>query len=403
MPSWDVHFDLRVDSSNLALVSSIAAIRAVARTIRGVPLPPGVQDRLHALNIIRAIRGTTGIEGVEMSEEEVQKVISAPEGEPVPPVHREEGMQGMLFAPEGASAPLAGRKREEREVRNAHALMKFVESHLRAEPNQPLTEQLMREFHRILTEGINYPNNEPGRYRSANVTAGDYHAPDHTAVPGLMTDFTTWLNEGAGRGLDPIVQAIAAHFLLVSIHPFDDGNGRTSRGVESFLLYKAEVNVRGFYSLASYYYEHRDEYVQMLTHVRFVSNPDLTPFVKFALRGLETELEQVHSEVIAEVRVIAFKDFARERIGAGGKLGRKTGERQLTFLLGLVGHEVPVRDLRQNAHPLARLYRGLGQKTLARDLNSLREMGLITSDDGLVRANLEFMERFTADYANSLS
>lgn len=372
MPSWDVHFDLRVDASSPALVAHIAAIRATARTIGGIPIPPVVQQRLHALNIMRAVRGTTGLEGADLSEEEVQEVIGAHEGAPV-------------LSP--------AQQREEKEVRNAHALMQFVEERLRAEPGQPLTEQLIRRFHSILTAGIAYPNNEPGKYRTAAVSAADYHAPDHASVPRLMAEFAAWLNEGAGRQLDPIVQAVIAHFLLVSIHPFGDGNGRTSRGVESFLLYKAGVNVRGFYSLANYYYLHRHEYVDMLTHVRFVSDPDATPFVRFALRGLESEMEQVHAELIAEFRIIAFKDFARERIGASGRLGRKTGERQLAFLLELVGQDVREQDLRRGAHPLARYYKGIGQKTLTRDLHALRDLHLITTESGIVSADLASMEQ----------
>ncbi len=338
-----------------------------------------------------------------MSEEEVQEVISAPEKKPVSPVHMEAGMQGVLFAPEGEPASLAGREREEREVRNAHNLMRFVEARLHTEWRQPLTEQLIREFHSILSKGIAYPNNEPGRYRSANVSAADYHAPSHTAVPKLMVDFVAWLNDGAGRGLDPIVQAVAAHFLLVSIRPFGDGNGRTSRGVESFLLYQAGVNVRGFYSLANYYYERRAEYADMLAHVRFISDPDLTPFVQFALGGLATELEQVHEEIIDEVRIIAFKDYARERIGRAGRLGRNTGDRQLTFLLELVGQDIPLRDLRVGVHPLARLYRGVGQKTLARDMSALQSMGLIAIQGGLVKANLGVMESYAHGYDHGLS
>ena len=375
MPSWDVHFDLCVDVSDPALVAHVAAIRATARTIRGIPIPPAVQEDLHRLNIMRAVRGTTGLEGADLSEEEVREVIGAREGAPV---------------------LSASRQREEREVRNAHALMRFVEDRLRAEPGQPLTEGLIREFHRILTDGIVYPNGAPGRYRTGPVSVADYHAPDHASIPRLMAGFIAWLHEGEGRRLDPVVCAVVAHFLLVSIHPFGDGNGRTSRGVESFLLYRAGVNVRGFYSLANYYYQRRGAYVDMLTHVRFVSDPDATPFVRFALRGLESELEQVHGEIINEVRIIAFKDFAREQIEESGRLGRRTGGRQLAFLVELAGQDADVRerDLRSGAHRLARHHRGIGRKTLTRDLHALRELGLITIRDGYVGANLASMERF---------
>lgn len=375
MPAWDVHFALRVNSSSPSLIRNLAEIRAFAGVIQGIPLPPYIQQRLHALNIMRAVRGTTGIEGTELSEEEVIEVIEAPEGMPV----------------------LSGeREREERETRNAHALMRYVESVLRNEPALPLKESLVRRFHAILTDGIAYPNNEPGRYRAVNVTAGDYRTPEHTDVPALMTGLFSWLNEGSGKELDPIVRAVVAHFLFVSIHPFGDGNGRTSRAVESFLLYQAGVNARGFYSLANYYYQHRPEYVEMLNHVRFASDPDVTPFVDFALRGLAVELREVHREVLASVRTFAFRDYARETLLNEGRLGTKTGERQLMFLFALVGEEVPLRDLQHGGHPLARFYRGVGAKTLSRDLNYLRNIGLLVLEGGVLRANIERMDQFTA-------
>ena len=372
---WDVHFALTVNSSRPSLIRNLAEVRAFAGVIQGIPLPPYIERRLHALNIMRAVRGTTGIEGTELSEEEVEAVIGTPEGTPV----------------------LSGdRKREERETRNAHALMRYVEGVLRDGSALPLTESLIRRFHAILTDGIAYPNNEPGRYRAANVTAGDYRAPEHTGVPTLMSGLISWLNEGQGRELDPIVRAVIAHFLLVSIHPFGDGNGRTSRAVESFLLYQAGVNARGFYSLANYYYQHRPEYVELLSYVRFASDPDVTPFVDFALKGLAAELREVHREVLASVRIFAFRDFARETLLNEGRLGTKTGERQLMFLFDLVGEEIPLRDLQHGAHALARFYRGVGAKTLSRDLNYLRDLGLLVLEQGMLRANVEQMDRFTA-------
>ena len=375
MPRWNVHFELVVDHSNPALLGDIASIRSLARTIRDIPVPPHVQQRLHTLNIVRAVRGTTGIEGTELSEDEVSQVLGSPEDQPV----------------------LAGsRQREEREVRNAQALMTLVEGILRRDPERPLTESLIREFHRTLTAGIDYSHNDPGRYRSMDVTAGSYQAPRHGDVPGLMSRFVEWLNHGSGRALDPIVQAVAAHFLLISIHPFGDGNGRTSRGVESFLLYRAGVNVRGFYSLANYYYRNRPEYVELLDHVRFVSDPDVGPFVAFALRGLVEELEQVHAELLSEIRIISFRDFARERLQTTGRLGTKTGNRQLLFLLGLGQQEVPLFDLKNGLHPFGRIYRGVGQKTITRDVNVLKELDLITVQDGVIRTNTKIMDQFTA-------
>lgn len=375
MPSWDVHFDLVADISAPGALELLVAAKSLSRTTREIPVPPHVQRRLHALNIVRAVRGTTGIEGTELSEDEVSRVLAAPADQPVLD---------------------AARRREEREVRNARALKELVENLLRRNPKTRLSEPLMREFHRVLTDGIDYPNNEPGRYRSHPVNAGDYRAPAHEEVPALMSGFVEWLNRGRGAALDPIVRAIVAHFLLISIYPFGDGNGRTSRGVESFLLYKAGVNARGFYSLANYYYRNRSDYVAILNFVRFVSDPDAAPFVNFALRGLVEELESVHSEILREVRVISFRDFARERLQAEGRLGSHTGNRQLLFLLELGDQEIAVADIRSGRHPIAHLYRDVGRRTVARDLNLLRRLGLITMDGGIIRANMAVMDEFAA-------
>lgn len=376
MPHWNVHFNLVVKQSDPKVIQQVASIHATARTIRDIPIPPSVQQRLHSLNIIRAVRGTTGIEGVTLTEDEVAEVLKTPQRQPTPIT--------------------TTRMREEQEVRNANALMNLVEDVLRKDPNQPLTEPLIRKFHEVLTQDIDYQSNEPGKYRSVPVTAGDYSAPYPKDVQHLMSSFIEWLNGAEGRKLDPVVRALVAHFLLISIHPFGDGNGRTSRAVEAFLLYKAGVNVRGFYSLANYYYQHRAEYVDLLNHVRFVSDPDSTPFVEFALRGLVEELEQVHSELIYAIKIISFRDYARQQLQSKGRLGTRTGDRQLHFLFRLGNQKVPLREIRTGRHPLTLIYRGVGAKTITRDIDTLVSLDLIVVEDGTIRANTDIMDRFVA-------
>lgn len=377
MPSWKVHFDIVADLSRGGRREKIAAIRAVTQVLTAVPIPPHVRERLNALNIIRAVRGTTGIEGVELTEEEVAVVVNAEPDEQVLP---------------------AGREREQVEVRNAHALMLHIQEVLSAAPDRPLTEELIREFHHILTRQISYPNNDPGRYRrhSAVESGGSYRYPAPDEIPGLMSGFVDWLNSGKGRSLDPIVRAVAAHFLLVSIHPFGDGNGRTSRAVECFLLFKARINVTGFYSLANYYYQNRNEYVDWLNHVRFKSDPDIGPFIDFALAGLVAELEEVRRALIGEVRISAFRDYAIDRLRIAGRLGTAPGERQLSFLLELGSAEVAFADLLGGHHPLALIHRRVGSRTLRRDLRELEDLDLIVLDSGMIRARLEIMDQFTA-------
>ena len=376
MTSRESYFEPALNAAHPRILENVAQVHALARVIRGIPIPPRVQQRLDRLNILRAVRGTTGIEGTELSEEEVDLVVESPPGD----------------------APLGpGREREEQEVRNAEALMRYVGEYLEHNPAAPVTEELILEFHRILTQGINYPHNVPGRYRNHSVTVGSYRLPSTgEEVRRLMTEFIRWFNTGLPTHWDPVLRAIAAHFYVVSIHPFGDGNGRTSRAVESFLLYKAGVNVRGYYSLSNYYYQNRSEYITNLNRVREQGIFNLTPFVAFALQGLVDELEQVHAEVLGEVRIIAFRDYARESLADSFRLGTPAGQRQLNFLIGLSNGSVSLRELRSGRHTLSHLYRNVTTRTLTRDINALKRENLIIADGDEICANLGLMTRFTA-------
>jgi len=376
MPTWDVHFDCRLNTEDYEIVSNVAKAHALADVIRGIPLPPGVQRHIDSLNILRAVRGTTGIEGTELSETEVAQIISTPPKEHV---------------------LSQARQRAEQEARNANEVMIFVAKTLQKDPTYPVTEDLIRTIHRLTTQGIDYPANEPGVYRNHPVHAGTYSPPrTGEQVRRLTAQFVEWLNHGPPRGWEAPIRAIAGHFYLVSIHPFGDGNGRTARGLESFLLYQGGINARGFYSLANYYYQNRTEYEAMLDEVRFRTNGDITPFIKFALRGLVAEQEAVHQEILAEVTTIAFRDFAREVLTTEGKMGTKPGERMFHFLLQLAGNSVSIAQLRKGGHPLSELYHDVTAKTISRDLNYLRSRGLIRIDKGTIQANIEVMRHFMA-------
>ena len=376
MPKWDVHFNLRLHTNNSDLVWLAAQIDALASVIRGIPIPPYVQERLDALNIIRAVQGTTGIEGTEFSEDEVKQILNSPIDD----------------------SPFRGsRDREEQEVRNAENLMHYVANVLKDNPNAPLSESLILSFHEILTQRIDYEHNEPGRYRDFRVTVGPYVPPETgDDVRRLMREFTRWFNSGAPTKWHPVVRAIVAHFYVVSIHPFGDGNGRTSRAVESYLLYQAGINARGFYSLANYYYRNRPEYIRSLNYIQIEMIGDLAPFVLFALRGLVEELRTVHAEVLAEVRIISFRDFARDLFDSEGRLGTRMGERLFHFLLELVTEPVSLRALRNRHHPISRFYSGMATRTIMRDVRLLQEYELVKVEGDLLKANLEVMDNFTS-------
>jgi len=371
MPRWDVRFDLKIDLTDNVLVRLVERAHALASVIREIPIPPYLQMELDAVNILRAVRGTTAIEGSLVSTREVQDIMNAPWNQRVLPPSRE---------------------REEQEVRNAQTAMYYIAKLIRRFPDHPLTEQLICELHRQITKDIPYENNEPGHYRSHPVNTGTYLPPETgEQVRILMKGLVEWLNTPPAVNLDPIIQALAAHFYLISIHPFGDGNGRTSRAVESFLLYKGKVNARGFYSLANYYYQKRPEYVWHLDNARFSDEGTLMPFMLFALNGLVDELESVHADVLNEVKFISFRDFAREKFLSHGALGTKAGTRGFHFLMAMGRNPIALSEV--YASPL---YKGMTRRTVQRDIKFLREHDLVVVQDGQLTPNLDVMSQFTA-------
>jgi Fic family protein len=268
--------------------------------------------------------------------------------------------------------------------------MTYVANVLKRHPNHPVTQELICTIHELTTRNIPYENNEPGKYRNHHVSAADYQAPPADQVRRLMTEFVDWLNSPPASNWDPIVRALAAHFYVISIHPFGDGNGRTSRALESFLLYRGNVNARGFYSLANFYYQHRPEYVWHLDNARFNSGQDLTPFIRFGLNGLVEELQVVHTQVVDEVRLISFRDYARDMFQQTGRLGTKAGARVFHLLIAMGRDPMPLAEIA--ATPL---YRRVSTRTLQRDIAFLKDADLVRIQDGAIVPNLELMDQFT--------
>lgn len=366
MPTWDARFDLNVELTTPATVALLARVESLARDIRALPVPPEARARLDRLNVVRAVWGTTGIEGSTLSQAQVEEAIEA------------------------TAEPTHPRGRMRQEARNAAAAMDYVRSAVTADAHVAVTQDLIASLHRIVTSGIPYEHNEPGRYRSHPVTVGRYTPPrDHHTIVRLMDEFVRWANGPATNGWPAAVKAIAAHFYLVSIHPFGDGNGRTSRAVESLLLYQGGINALGYYSLANFYYRRQDTYRRLLDSTMFGSARSLMPFVTFALEGLVEELEIVQQEALAEVRRATFREVAREAIGKTRHAARTRA--RLIELLRRFEEPVTVADVHAGRHTAALVYRALSDKTFRRDLRALQDLGLITIDAGIANVNMALL------------
>ena len=115
-----------------------------------------------------------------------------------------------------------------------------------------------------------------------------YEAPDNKTVPAMMNQFLSWVN-ATDDNIDPLVKAAVAHLWFVTIHPFDDGNGRLCRTITEMLLSRADQTRQRYYSLSSVFLSNRKEYYNHLEQAQ-KGNLDVTVWIDWFLRQLKEVL-----------------------------------------------------------------------------------------------------------------
>lgn len=129
-----------------------------------------------------------------------------------------------------------------------------------------------------------------------------YEAPPAKLVPKEMSNFLSWFNED--QDLDPFVKSGLAHLWFVTIHPFEDGNGRIARAVCDMVLAQTEQSAQRFYSLSAQIQQERKDYYELLEHTQ-KGTLDVTDWLNWYLGCLFRALqgaEIVLASVLAKTR-----------------------------------------------------------------------------------------------------
>lgn len=168
---------------------------------------------------------------------------------------------------------------------------------------QELTENDILDIHKAILQKIE--EDHAGRYRTqhARLTGSETILPNPVRIPDLMKTFIKWLT---GTNLDhPVEIAADAHFRLVSIHPFSDGNGRTSRLLMNLLL------MQEGYPPAIIRKEERLEYVNALEKGQVANGiDDFYNLIYEAVdRSLDIYLEALQPERESKIEVVLKQRF----------------------------------------------------------------------------------------------
>ncbi|XP_054248844.1 protein adenylyltransferase FICD [Indicator indicator] len=170
---------------------------------------------------------------------------------------------------------------EQNEVIGMHAALKYINTTLVSRIGSVTAADILEIHRRVL--GYADPL-EAGRFRATQVFVGHHIPPHPQDVEKQMQEFVQWINSEDAMSLHPVEFAALAHYKLVYIHPFVDGNGRTSRLLMNLILMQAgypPITIRK---------EQRAEYY----HVLEVANEgDVRPFIRFIAKCTETTLDML--------------------------------------------------------------------------------------------------------------
>lgn len=114
-----------------------------------------------------------------------------------------------------------------------------------------------------------------------------YQAPDSEDLPNETKKFFDWFN--ADLIYDPILKAGIAHLWFVTLHPFDDGNGRISRAIADMQLSRADKSAQRFYSMSAQIRLERNKYYDILEQTQS-SSLDITNWLVWFLKCLNRAL-----------------------------------------------------------------------------------------------------------------
>jgi len=323
------------------LMMDIGRIEACREIITNAPLLPLWEKRFREEALVRTIHHGTHLEGNQLDFEEAKEVVLS------------QNLHSI-------------RTRDVQEVMNYREVMDYIEQAWKTD-KQAITEGMIKKIHSLVANKI-MPENLAGQYRLKRVVIKDsasgevtFRPPEPEQLPYLLGQFLSWLNKTTKAQIHPAIKAGIAHYELVRIHPFLDGNGRTARAIATLLLYSEGYDIRRFFSLEEYYDKDPLTYYE---HLQKAGSGDLTPWLEYFIKGIAVEFTKIKERI--------------QKLSSDSQLKHKLGGRQV-FLnerqTKLVEYIQQAGYLQNQA--FASLFPDYSEDTILRDLKDLMDKDLI--------------------------
>jgi len=265
-----------------SIAKSLMKIESAKEKVTLLPVNPTVLASLRETAKLYTTHYSTMIEGNQLKLEEIKAVIQ---------------LQGHF----------PGREQDEHEVKGYYVALAQLEQY--AAQRHPVTEKVIQTLH-ALVMGDGRTSMKPTPYRDGQNVIKDsgtgtivYMPPEAKDVPGLMRHLVAWIKENEAIPC-PIVAGIA-HYQFATIHPYYDGNGRTSRLLTTLILHLGGYDLKGLYSLEEYYANHLLGYYRAISigpsHNYYAgrAESDITPWVEYFTEGMAVACEKVVAQMMA--------------------------------------------------------------------------------------------------------
>ncbi len=327
------------------ILKNIGSIEASKEIIESAPLVPSFEKQFQSDAAIRTIHHGTHIEGNDLTLYQTKKIL--------------EGQE------------VYGRARDIQEIINYRNVMTLLDELAAKRGGYEIT--MLTDIHRATVERIVVPE-KVGVLRSVEVVIKEegsgkviFQPPASHEVPYLLEDFFAWLNDPGAREIHPILRAGIAHYILVTIHPFIEGNGRTVRAFATLILMREGYDVKKFFSieehfdqdLAGYY----DAFMQVDKQSPNIGSRDITPWLDYFTGVVAIELTKIKDKV----RKLSIDSRLKVKFGEQVSLS----ERQMRLI------EYISDQGSGGMGELKRVLPMVSEDTILREVRSLMEKGII--------------------------
>jgi Fic family protein len=261
------------------ILKNIGGLEASKEVIENAPLVPSFEKQFQSDALTRTIHHGTHIEGNDLTLYQTKKVL------------------------EGAE--VYGRARDIQEVINYRNVMGLLDE--LAVKRGGYEPDMLKDIHRLTVERLIMPE-KIGVFRTSEVVIKEegtgkviFNPPPHVEVPYLLDDFFAWMNDPQALEIHPVLRAGIAHYILVAIHPFVEGNGRTVRAFATLILMREGYDIKKFFSLEEHFDEDPTSYYDALGEVDKqspnIGSREITPWLEYFTGVVAIELTKIKDKV----------------------------------------------------------------------------------------------------------